>query len=130
MKLCQIRHKMNINRQNLQGDKSQDKELVWFAGEVKTPPFSSEARIEAGYLLRLLQKGEFLSMPESRPMPSIGSRCHELRINDENKTWRIVYRIDKDVILVVDVFAKKTNKTPDAVIKRCQKRLKQYDAIY
>lgn len=34
-----------------------DKELVWFAGEVKTPPFSSEARIEAGYLLRLLQKG-------------------------------------------------------------------------
>ncbi len=27
-----------------------DKELVWFASEVKTPPFSSEARIEAGYL--------------------------------------------------------------------------------
>ncbi|NJK55865.1 MAG: type II toxin-antitoxin system RelE/ParE family toxin [Pleurocapsa sp. SU_5_0] len=106
-----------------------DKELVWFAGEVKTPPFSSEARIEAGYLLRLLQKGESLSLPQSRPMPSIGKRCHELRINDESKIWRIVYRIDEDAIVIVDVFAKKTNKTPKAVIERCQKRLKQYDAI-
>ena len=120
---------MNINKQNSQSDESQDKELIWFAGEVKTPPFSSEARIEAGYLLRLLQKGESLSMPQSRPMPSIGSRCHELRINDENKTWRIIYRIDEDAIVVVDVFAKKTNKTPESVIKRCQNRLKQYDAI-
>jgi phage-related protein len=106
-----------------------DKLLVWFAGEVKTPPFSSEARIEAGYLLRLLQKGESLSLPQSRPMPSIGKRCHELRINDENKTLRIVYRIDDDAIVIVDVFTKKTNKTPDAVIKLCQQRLKQYDAI-
>lgn len=120
---------MNINKQNPQNDKPQDKELVWFAGEVKTPPFSSEARIEAGYLLRLLQKGESLSMPQSRPMPSIGKGCHELRINDQSKTWRIIYRIDEDAIVIVDVFAKKTNQTPDAVIKRCQKRLKQYDAI-
>ena len=120
---------MNINKQNPQSDKPQDKELVWFAGEVKTPPFSTEARIEAGYLLRLLQKGESLSLPQSRPMPGIGSSCHELRINDEDKTWRIIYRIDEDAIVVVDVFAKKTNKTPDSVIKRCQKRLKAYDAI-
>jgi hypothetical protein len=33
-----------------------DKVLVWFVGEVKTPPFSSSARIEAGYLLRLRSK--------------------------------------------------------------------------
>ncbi|WP_439655366.1 type II toxin-antitoxin system RelE/ParE family toxin [Waterburya agarophytonicola] len=76
-----------------------------------------------------VQKGESLSMPQSRPMPSISKRCHELRINDESQTWRIIYRLDEDAIVVVDVFAKKTNKTPDAVIKRCQKRLKQYDAI-
>ena len=68
-------------------------------------------------------------MPQSRPMPIIGTRCHELRINDEDKTWRIIYRIDDDAIVIVEVFAKKTNKTPDAVIKQCQKRLKQYDAI-
>lgn len=46
----------------MQGNKSQDKELIWFSGEVKTP-LSSKARIEAGYLLRLLQKGKTLSMP-------------------------------------------------------------------
>ena len=118
-----------MNNQNSQNNPAQDKVLVWFSGEVKTPPFSSEARIEAGYLLRLLQKGESLLLPLSRPMPSIGKRCHELRINDEDKTWRIIYPIDDDAIVVVDVFAKKTNKTPDVVIKRCQKRLKQYDAI-
>jgi len=106
-----------------------DKLLVWFAGEVKTPPFSREALIEAGYLLRLLQKGKLLSMPQSRPMPNIGKDCHELRIDDKSKTWRIIYRIDDDAIVVVDVFAKKTNKTPDAAIERCRKRLKGYDSI-
>ena len=106
-----------------------DKPLVWLSGEVKTPPFSSDARIEAGFLLRKLQQGESLSLPQSRPMPGIGSRCHELRINDEDKTWRIIYRIDEDAIVILDVFAKKTNKTPQSVIEKCQKRLKQYDEI-
>lgn len=35
-----------------------DKPLLWLHGEVKTPPFSLEARIEAGILLRRLQQGE------------------------------------------------------------------------
>jgi len=64
-----------------------DKEIVWLHGEVKTPPFSSEARIEAGHLLRLLQQGKSLSMPQSRPMPVVGVRCHELRIRDVDLTW-------------------------------------------
>ncbi|HZX13591.1 MAG TPA: type II toxin-antitoxin system RelE/ParE family toxin, partial [Thermodesulfobacteriota bacterium] len=77
---------------------SKDKPLVWLHGEVKTPPFSTAARVEAGILLRRLQKGEQLSLPNSRPMPSIAPRCHELRINDENTIWRIVYGIDPDAI--------------------------------
>ena len=60
--------------------------------------------MEAGYLLRMLQAGESLSMPQSRPMPSIGPRCHELRINDKDSTWRIIYRADEDAILILDVF--------------------------
>jgi hypothetical protein len=59
-----------------------DKPLVWLEGEVKTPPFSKGARLAAGFLLRRLQMGEVLRMPESRPMPSIGPRCHELRVQD------------------------------------------------
>ena len=103
------------------------KSLVWLHGEVKTPPFSSEARIEAGYLLRLLQMGEKLSMPQSRPMPSIGTRCHELRINDEKVTWRLIYRIDGDAIIILDVFAKKTQQTSKKVIDVCKRRIKEYD---
>lgn len=66
-------------------------------------------------------------MPHSRPMPSIAARCHELRINDEGQTWRLVYRIDTDAILILAVFAKKTEKTPDDIIRICQQRLKNYD---
>jgi hypothetical protein len=78
--------------------KKADKPLVWLHGEIKTPPMSGNARIEAGYLLRLLQKGAKLTLPHSRPMLSIGVRCHELRIEDKHKTWRIVYRLDVDAI--------------------------------
>jgi len=52
-------------------------------GEIKTPPFSVEARLEAGMLLRSLQQGENLGLPHSRPMPVIGPRCHELRVRDQ-----------------------------------------------
>jgi phage-related protein len=104
-----------------------DKPLVWLHGEIKTPPLSRIARLEAGLLLRRLQRGEKLAMPVSRPMPSIGSRCHELRINDENSTWRIVYRIDTDVIVILEVFSKKTAQTPGLVIDNCKRRMKDYD---
>ena len=104
-----------------------DKPLVWLHGEVKTPPFSSAARIEAGFLLRTLQMGEKLSMPQSRPMLSIGARCHELRINDEAATWRLIYRIDDDAIVILEVFSKKTQQTSKKVIDVCKKRIKEYD---
>lgn len=104
-----------------------EKPLVWMHGEVKTPPFSANARMEAGFLLRLLQKGELLSMPHSRPMPSVGSNCHELRIIDENATWRIIYRIDTDAIIILEIFSKKTTQIPKRVIGVCKKRLKDYD---
>ena len=104
-----------------------DKPLVWLEGEIKTPPFSQAARLEAGYLLRKLQQGETLGMPHSRPMPAIGTRCHELRINDESATWRIIYRLDADAIVILEVFSKKSRATPRAVINACKRRLKDYE---
>jgi phage-related protein len=104
-----------------------DKPLVWLYGEVKSPPFSHIARLEAGFLLRKLQRGDPLSVPHSRPMPSIGPRCHELRVNDKNKTWRIIYRLDLDAIVICAVFEKKTPKTPKNIIDVCQQRLQRYD---
>jgi len=90
---------------------------------------SSQARIEAGVLLRRLQNGERLGLPHSRPMPVIGARCHELRINDENKTWRVMYRTDNDAIVILAVFEKRTQTTPAAVVAACKRRLAAYDEI-
>jgi hypothetical protein len=45
-----------------------EKPLVWLHGEEKTPPFSKEARLEAGFLLRRLQR------ERCSPCPSPG-RC-------------------------------------------------------
>jgi phage-related protein len=106
-----------------------DKPLVWLRGEVKTPPFSAAGRLETGSLLRRLQGGEKLGMPHSRPMPSIGRRCHELRVVDAGKTWRLVYRLDRDAIVIVDVFRKTTPQTPGRVIADCARRLATYDKL-
>lgn len=103
------------------------KPLVWLYGEVKTPPFGPAARIEAGFLLRQLQQGENIGLPHSRPMPSISAHCHELRIHDQDKTWRIIYRIDSDAVVITDIFNKTTRTTSRAVIKVCQKRSARYD---
>lgn len=102
---------------------------MWLHGEVKSPPFSAAARLEAGLLLRQLQEGTRLTLPYSRPMPAIGSRCHELRLQDRETTWRIVYRLDPDAIVIAEVFSKKTRTTPGIVIENCRRRLRLYDTL-
>jgi len=88
---------------------------------------STEARREMGFLLRRLQDGEKLALPQSRPMPSIGKACHELRVNDQNKTWRLFYFLDAEAIVILEVDEKKTQETPKATIEVCQKRQKNYE---
>ena len=105
----------------------EDKEVVWLHGEVKTPPFPEKARAEAGFLLRKLQQGRLLSMPQSRPMPSIGAGCHEIRVRDSDANWRIIYRVDATAVVVADVFSKKTRETPADVISNCKTRLAERD---
>ncbi len=108
--------------------RAKDRPLAWLHGEIKSPPFLAMARLEAGALLRALQRGEKLGMPHSRPMPSIGPRCHELRIRDENMTWRIIYRVDEDAIIIIDVFKKTSRETPESVIENCRRRMSKYDS--
>ena len=78
-------------------------------------------------LLRRLQQGATLGMPHARAMPAIGRRCHELRIVDAGKTWRIIYRLDSDAVVIAEVFQKTTRSTPPRVIEECQRRLRAYD---
>ncbi len=103
-----------------------ERPLVWLHGEVSTPPLSKEAKRRAGFLLRLLQQGQVLVMPTSRPMPVIGERCHELRIKDGRIAWRIAYRLDLDAVIILDVFRKQTRTTPKRIIAACRRRLRNY----
>lgn len=106
----------------------EDRRLVWLHGTVKTPPISTAARKQIGFLLRLLQQGISLGMPFARPLPSIGASVHEVRVPDGDKDWRLVYRIDSDAIVIVDVFAKRSRATPHQVVETARKRLRRYDA--
>jgi phage-related protein len=103
------------------------KPLHWLADDLTVPRLSSEAAQEIGALLEIICLGEMPPMPHSRPMPSVGTRCHELRVNDRDQTWRIVYHIARDAVVVLDVFSKKTRRTPKAVIERCKQRLRCYE---
>lgn len=60
-------------------------------------------------------------------MPSIGERCHELRLSDSRVDWRIVYRTKPNAVLILEVFQKTTRATPRRVIETCQWRLTVYE---
>lgn len=70
-----------------------------------------------------------LSLPHSRTMPNTGARCHKLRIVDEKASWRIVYRLDSDAVVILEVFRKTTQQTPTRVIDACKQRLQRYDQL-
>jgi len=105
----------------------EDKLLFDLDGGIKTPPLSTVARRATGQLLRKLQQGETLTTPYSKRIRVIGLRCHELRINDNRVTWRVIYRIDADAIIVAAVFKKQTRKLPKKFIDLSKRRLKYYD---
>ena len=112
----------------MQNSKPKPKPVIFLHGQIKSPPLTLKARVKFGQLLRQLQNGALLGMPRSRPMPSIGARFHELRVNDRDTTWRVVYRLDSDAVVIAEVFQKQTEETPLSVIRNSQDRLATYDA--
>ena len=102
------------------------KHLVWLTDEVSTPPFTPNAGANAGELIRLLRLGESLRMPESRPMLVIGPACHELRVPDLDRDWRIFYHIAQDAIVILGVEKKTTRSTPNRIVEMCRRRLRAY----
>ena len=105
------------------------KPLFILHGAIKSPPFTPDGRQEAGELLRRVQEGEKLSFPQSRPLPSVGPRCHEIRVRDADHVWRIVYRIDKDAILVASIFSKKGKSMQQRELGTAEARLTLYDSV-
>jgi phage-related protein len=74
--------------------------------------------------LAKLEVGLSLSMPLSRPMPSIGSRVHELRLRDRSGIYRVIYflALNRNIHLLC-AFKKTTKKTEQRFIELAKKRL-------
>lgn len=85
-----------------------------------------ETKIEIGTLLMMLQQGQILGEPQSKPMKSIHTKAHELRVKDKKGAYRVIYVLSiKDQILIPHAFTKKTQKTPQKEIELSIKRLKE-----
>jgi phage-related protein len=60
----------------------------------------------------------------------VGNARHDERWSGfATLTWRILYRLDADAVVIVDVFAKKTVATPAAALATGQDRLRLYDRV-
>lgn len=76
--------------------------------------------------LAKLEAGLLLSMPLSRPMPSIGPRVHELRFRDRSGVYRVIYFVAvSGVIHLLCAFKKTTQKTEQRHLELAQRRFKE-----
>lgn len=88
--------------------------------------FPEEIRADLLDLLAQLDAGIKLSMPISRPMPSIGKGVHELRLKDASGIYRIIYVfVSQNNIWIIHGFKKTTMQTSKQDIELAQKRLKE-----
>ena len=99
------------------------KPLFVVRSEIKTPPMAEATRVRVGWLLRLRQEGEPISMPDSRPMPQIDPRCHEFRVKEGDSAWRVIYSLEPQAVVVLTAFKKKSQSTPTAIKARARSRL-------
>ncbi len=73
-----------------------------------------------------LEEGHFLSIPLSRPMPSIGKGVHELRFRDSAGIYRVIYVfLGGGLICLLHAFKKKTQQTPKHHLEVAKRRLKE-----
>jgi len=85
-----------------------------------------ETKREIGALLMLIQSGEMLGEPQSKPMKSIHKNAYELRIKDRKGNYRVIYILSlEDEILIPHAFTKKTQKTANKEVNLSIKRLQE-----
>lgn len=87
--------------------------------------FPLEVREDLADALARLEEGHGLTMPLSRPMPSIGRGVHELRFRDRMGIYRVIYYLARQgTIYLVHAFKKKTQATPYGNIEISKNRIK------
>ena len=88
-----------------------------------------EIRSDLADALARLDTGSTLSMPLSRPMPSIGSRVHELRLKDRSGQYRVIYAlVHRDAVYVLHAFKKTTMVTPKRNLDVARRRLREVES--
>jgi phage-related protein len=88
--------------------------------------FPEEVREDLADALAQLDAGLSLSMPLSRPMPSIGHRVHELRFRDRSGVYRVVYYLAKSgFIHLLCAFKKTTQQTEQRYLELAKRRLRE-----
>ncbi|MXW49434.1 MAG: type II toxin-antitoxin system RelE/ParE family toxin [Gammaproteobacteria bacterium] len=89
--------------------------------------FPKAARVDMGRQIDRLQQG--LDPHNWRPLPSVGRGVREIRIRSEGNIYRSMYvtNID-DVVYILHVFEKKSQRTPTQAIKIAKARLQTLQA--
>ena len=103
------------------------KKTALFLGDTKRAigAFPKHARREAGYQLDAVQDG--LDPTDWKPFPAIGPGVREIRIREPSGAFRVIYQATlDDVMLVLNAFQKKTQKTPLREIEKARDRLMDY----
>ncbi|MGQ3283195.1 type II toxin-antitoxin system RelE/ParE family toxin [Bosea sp. (in: a-proteobacteria)] len=89
--------------------------------------FPDDARIDAGWQLELVQRGE--DPDDWKPMQSVGPGVREIRIRDASGAFRIIYlAVIEDRVLVLHAFQKKTQATAKKDLDLAAQRLKRWKA--
>ncbi|MNL38995.1 hypothetical protein D3C87_1612470 [compost metagenome] len=103
------------------------KPILWHSkAKEEISTFPEDVKRDLGYLLYLLQIGEGLSMPHSRPMRTVGSGVAELRVRGKDSHYRAFYLQKTNAgILVFHAFVKKTQATAMIDINLGRKRLSE-----
>jgi phage-related protein len=86
--------------------------MWWGKSKDVLSDFPDEVKVNLGYSLRLLQWGE--APTDYRPLPSVANGLYELRDQDKDGWYRVIYLSrSNDVIHVVHAFEKDTLKMPE-----------------
>ena len=101
------------------------KEVVWLGDSKEVvSEFPVAIKEDLGFQLYQMQQGK---MPvSSRPMKSIGSSVFELKEQDHQGWYRVIYTIQvKGKIYVLHCFKKQSAKTSKPDLEIAKKRMKQ-----
>jgi phage-related protein len=94
-----------------------EREITALPNEVRADLADALARVDAGLML---------SMPLSRPLPTVGRGVHEIRLKDRSGQYRVIHALVwRGVVHVLHAFKKTTQATSHRDIEIARKRLKE-----